>query len=316
MDTYFLFTPTAWAESLQRSKIGRIFCWNPKNTKKTDDPQSEYCESSSSNNPIQCFNIVDMPDYLRFNPWILSGYRGPKLTTVESLQSLTYLHNETVNIFTHGAPILFVMFNFVNLFGSLPGCLFTYFHAISCLTPWCGSFIYHVMMNHKRGKKFYTKLLCWDMSGIWFTQTFGALTTISVSFAALEDSHRHLIIGFYLLLSVYALYKGITAKNTWQRMSSFVALVVIRVFAFIYRQNTSNEPLSGYHLMHVINQEALPILGAIISAARLPERFYPGQFDLIFNSHNIMHCLVVAGGIHMHLAFRQEIILAKTYNHF
>lgn len=119
------------------------------------------------------------------------------------------------------------------------------------------------------------------------------------------------------MLSLYALYKGLTAENTWQRMSSFVALVTIRVMAFVYRQSTAGEyPLEGYHLLHVINQEALPILGAILSAARLPERFWPGRFDLFCNSHNLMHCLVVAGGIHMHLAFRKEIELARIYNHF
>ena len=35
------------------------------------------------------------------------------------------------------------------------------------------------------------------------------------------------------------------------------------------------------------------ILGAALYALRVPERWYPKQFDLIGNSHNIFHCLVV-----------------------
>lgn len=46
--------------------------------------------------------INDVPGYLRFNPFILTGYRAPELTSSQCIASLCYFHNETVNIMTHG----------------------------------------------------------------------------------------------------------------------------------------------------------------------------------------------------------------------
>ena len=43
----------------------------------------------------------DMPPHLQFNPYIFTGYR-PLLTFWGSINSLFYLHNETINILTHG----------------------------------------------------------------------------------------------------------------------------------------------------------------------------------------------------------------------
>uniref|UniRef100_T1GVH7 Uncharacterized protein n=1 Tax=Megaselia scalaris TaxID=36166 RepID=T1GVH7_MEGSC len=42
----------------------------------------------------------DMPKYLQFNPYVLTGYR-PLTTFKGCCFSLFYWHNETVNIFTH-----------------------------------------------------------------------------------------------------------------------------------------------------------------------------------------------------------------------
>lgn len=45
--------------------------------------------------------IEDVPNYLRYNPYIKCGYRQ-QLDIKQCCSSLFYLHNETVNIYTHG----------------------------------------------------------------------------------------------------------------------------------------------------------------------------------------------------------------------
>lgn len=257
---------------------------------------------------LRNYHITEMPDYLRFNPWILNGYRSPELSTVECFKSIGYLHNETINILSHGIPIVYVVLNYRSIFSAhLFQSYLTYCHIISCLSPWLGSFLYHVLMNHKLGRKVYFKLLQGDMLGIWITQTFGALTTISSSFIMCSKATRYYTTLFYLLLSIYALYKGLTANSAWQRPFSFSLLVFMRVVAFITRLSTQTQTLKDLHIVHVVMQELWPIFGAIIAATRIPERFCPGQFDLFLNSHNIMHCMVVLGAIHMHLAFMTDI---------
>jgi len=50
----------------------------------------------------------------------------------------------------------------------------------------------------------------------------------------------------------------------------------------------------------LIIEGLLYIAGAGIYAARVPERFAPGKFDLLGASHQVFHCLVVAAaGSHL-----------------
>lgn len=43
----------------------------------------------------------EMPEHLQFNPYILTGYR-PLSDAWGCISSMWYLHNETINIVTHG----------------------------------------------------------------------------------------------------------------------------------------------------------------------------------------------------------------------
>ena len=41
---------------------------------------------------------------------------------------------------------------------------------------------------------------------------------------------------------------------------------------------------------------------------RVPERFFPGRFDFFFNSHHIMHVLVLVAVVHMHHAAKLDMM--------
>ncbi len=46
---------------------------------------------------------------------------------------------------------------------------------------------------------------------------------------------------------------------------------------------------------------ALYLIGALLYAARIPERIFPGKFDIWFQSHQIFHVFVVAAAyVHYH----------------
>ena len=48
----------------------------------------------------------DLPSWLQYNPFVLTGHR-PELHSVRRvLQSLFYIHNETGNIYSHGLGAL------------------------------------------------------------------------------------------------------------------------------------------------------------------------------------------------------------------
>ena len=57
--------------------------------------------TTSDERPLQNYRITEVADHLRFNPFILEGYRS-NLNFKQSLLSLFYLHNESTNIYSHG----------------------------------------------------------------------------------------------------------------------------------------------------------------------------------------------------------------------
>lgn len=140
----------------------------------------------------------EVPAHLRFNKYVLYYYR-PITDWRGCLASLLYIHNETVNILTHGrnewsyswrlanAVILiclalppFIIFYYLRTMlpwdklDTIP--ILPYLHVISCLSPWIGSTLYHLFMSHKSGLTTYKQLLAMDMFGIWVAQNCGMIS--------------------------------------------------------------------------------------------------------------------------------------------
>ncbi|GAB6028470.1 hypothetical protein CHUAL_002629 [Chamberlinius hualienensis] len=252
--------------------------------------------------------ISDMPSYLQFNQYIVGGYR-PLSSTWECIKSIFTLNNETVNILTHGIPLVYIMMNANTL---LPwdeinvSCL-PFIHIVAISTSWVGSFIYHLFMNHKTGEKTYNRLLNLDMLGIWFTESFGAVTTIYASIYCLPVPVHYFVFSFYTILSAIALHKALTADSPWERRCSFALQVGVRAVLLVLRLSPygGGDPRSK---VHVLLQDLLAIIGAVIGAVRIPERWYPGYLDFIGNSHHLMHILVVTAVVHMHKAAKLDLL--------
>jgi len=61
-------------------------------------------------------------------------------------------------------------------------------------------------------------------------------------------------------------------------------------------------------LTHLLVQDALAVVGAFIGASNIPERWLkPGSLDLLANSHNLMHVIVVWAAYEMHLAVALDL---------
>ena len=69
------------------------------NHKFLGDKEAEDKKARVPKNELRHWN--DMPKHLQFNPYIYTGYR-PLMTASECLKSIFQLHNETVNILSHG----------------------------------------------------------------------------------------------------------------------------------------------------------------------------------------------------------------------
>lgn len=252
--------------------------------------------------------LHDVPFHLQFNRYIRTGYR-PQMCLWECAMSLFHWHNETVNILTHGIPLMCIAISIPYLLPwqdiSVP--FLPYSHVVAIMSPWLGSSIYHLFMNHKRGEDLYDRLLQLDMVGIWVTQSFGALTTVYASIYCLPLPLKRFTLVFYAILSGVALYKAMVARDPWQRRLSFTLQFCLRACLFCLRLTSlgGGDPSS---IMHVILQDTLAILGGAIGALRVPERWIPGRLDNFGNSHHIMHVLVVVAIVHMHVAARYDLV--------
>lgn len=93
-NNYVMKEATKRRDDYQRLATNRSKC--------DDDSVDHKDEDSLLDNGQNLCEIKDVPQYLRFNPFILSGYRAPDMSSKECVLSLCYFHNETVNILTHG----------------------------------------------------------------------------------------------------------------------------------------------------------------------------------------------------------------------
>ncbi|XP_065721630.2 progestin and adipoQ receptor family member 4 [Drosophila suzukii] len=262
---------------------------------------SSSSASGSGENVVQLLPWQDMPTYLQFNPYVLRGYR-PLQTFKGCLLSLFYWHNETINILTHAIPIFYILAIVPGLMPWDSGYKFLSFcHVFGSVAPWCGSFVYHLFMNIEKGENVYYTLLKLDMVGIWVSQSFGALPLVTATTLCFPPVLKWLIIVSYCVLSLWGLYKALTASSPWQRRLCFALPFGMRSILTFLRIRGM---VGGSHmaLSHVYLQDGVSILGGAIGAMRIPEKWFPGVVDFYLNSHNIMHVLVVVAVYSMHKA--------------
>ncbi|XP_043289690.1 progestin and adipoQ receptor family member 4 [Venturia canescens] len=275
-----------------------------------DDDQPTNAVNQTSEEKITLRNWSDMPRHLQFNPHIKTGYR-PLTTFVGCILSLFYLHNETVNILTHGLAILYVLVTVPYLLPWSAQGYFTGFlswcHLIGAVSPWIGSFLYHLFMNLNHGEAVYMRLLKLDMLGIWVCQSVGAIPMIAASVHCLPSVLWHLCIMAYCCLSLWGLFKAMRAKSPWERRLCFSPPFMMRMFFLALRcfRIGGGNPEA---LTHILLQDLVAVIGGSIGALRIPEKWLPGQVDIVLNSHNIMHVVVVIAVWSMHSATVQDLV--------
>lgn len=69
--------------------------------KRNDDKEEAPWHQTGSAAPEGLKNWDEIPSWQQDNEYILSGYRVPTGSFFRSFQSLVYVHNETVNIYSH-----------------------------------------------------------------------------------------------------------------------------------------------------------------------------------------------------------------------
>lgn len=266
----------------------------------------------------------DLPHWQRDNHHIHTGYRPASFSFLVSFQSLSYLHNETVNIYSHLLPSILAIPGAILLYQALSpryetasqadiiafGCFFA--GAAFCLGM---SATYHTIVNHSPTVSRIGNAL--DYLGIVGLIVGSFIPSIYYGFYCIPGLQRL----YWTMICTIGLGCGCVSvlpqfrTPRWRpfRAAMFVSMGLSAVFPVIHGlQLYGGEQMKRQiGLMWMLLQGFLYILGAGIYAVRVPERLRPGKFDILGSSHQIFHVLVVCAAV----AHLTGLLKAFDYRH-
>ncbi|KAI0475329.1 HlyIII-domain-containing protein [Xylariaceae sp. FL0804] len=267
----------------------------------------------------------ELPAWHQDNKFIRHGYRPVSHSTAACLRSWTYLHNETVNIYTHLVPAValllgegYVLAYLCTRFPNLTAAAYAVIAVLLLSATACLglSSAYHTLMCHSREVE--SRWLRLDLVGI-VVLTFGCF--VSGIFVAFWCEHT-LRAVYWSMIAVLSLVSAVVMLAPqfqgprWRtlRLLTFVvaglsgglAPVVNGIVRFGFRQMLRQASLAYY-----LAEGGLFLLGAVVYATRFPESVRPGAFDVWGSSHQIFHVLVVLATV-AHLV---GVLKAFDYNY-
>lgn len=255
------------------------------------------------------YSFEELPNWQKDNEHILHGYVRETGNLKDSLKSLFYLHNESVNIYTHLLPaLLFLAFTFATEFymKKFPTTnTADYFYislfflgAFTCLIL---SSIFHCVKCHSLPVATFGNKL--DYLGI---VALISTSMISILYYGFYDS-KYLFYSFSGLTSFFGFlcaYMSLKDKFRAREWRPYRALVfVIFGLSAIFPIMTGlfyfglNEIALRVSLKWVVLEGVLYIFGAFLYGIRFPERLAPGRFDIWGHSHQLFHVLVVIAAL-------------------
>ncbi|KAL4920508.1 mPR-like GPCR protein [Aspergillus aurantiobrunneus] len=255
----------------------------------------------------------EVPSWYTHGSFVHTGYRPVNGSVSLCVNSLRFIHNETVNIYSHLVPaaialasngLLHLYFRDRYPTASLVDQLALHVYLITSVFCFGVSSIYHTLLCHSEAYSgLWVRL---DYMGI-ILQTIGSFVSgIYVSFYCNPGLQKlyWTMIGVLGLLSTVIVVSPRFQGSQWRmlRLSTFVAtglsgLLPIIHAASIYPYALLNQQMGvGYYLAEGL---AL-IIGTIFYATHFPESWTPGKFDIWGASHQIFHLFVVlSAGIHV-----------------
>lgn len=255
------------------------------------------------------YSWEEIPEWQRDNEHILHGYVLETKSVSECLKSLLYLHNESVNIYTHLIPgICFLLVALFDKFAikkfpstGLIDYLMIDFFFLGGFTCLIMSSTFHCFKCHSLEIATLGNKL--DYLGI---VALIVSSMISILYYGFSDNNAFfygfsgLTLAFGIACSVVSLKERFRSRE-WRayRALLFVAFglsAVLPVIAGIIFYGV-RETWSRIQLKWVLLEGVLYILGALLYGIRFPERLAPGYFDIWGHSHQLFHVLVVIAAL-------------------
>ncbi|KAF7951666.1 hypothetical protein EAE96_006965 [Botrytis aclada] len=252
----------------------------------------------------------EVAEWRQDNEYILTGYRPETKSSLRSFRSVFHLHNETINIHCHllGA-VLFALLPIYIYHTLLPRyndaatadlVVFALFFG-GVAVCFGLSFLYHTLNNHShQTAAFWIEL---DYLGIVALMWGSTVATIYHGFICdvkLQRIYWSMITLLSLALTLFTLLPPFRTpffrpyRTLMYAALGLSAVIFIVHSIVIYGISLQYKRLS---LGWIVGMAGLNFVGALAYSSRIPEKYYPGRFDIYGNSHQILHCMVVLAAL-------------------
>ncbi|KAJ5669169.1 mPR-like GPCR protein [Penicillium macrosclerotiorum] len=279
-------------------------------------------KASKARNVLLSFG--ELPEWQQDNRYIIHGYRPISGSARVSFRSWSYVHNESVNIYSHLIPAAIFLLGewyiqkyLASRYSNMTGVdlfIFAFFllTAVICLGL---STTYHTLMNHSHEvEQLWLRL---DLIGIVVLTLGDFVSGIYMVFWC-EPLQRKIYWSMIGTLGLLTILIMINPKFQGQKFRAF------RTLTFVTTGLSGFAPLihgiKMFGVSQMMKQSGMPyylvegvflLMGALIYATKFPESRYPGIFDIYGSSHQIFHILVVFAAVTQLIG----ILKAFDYNH-
>ncbi|KAL8651513.1 MAG: hypothetical protein Q9226_004680 [Calogaya cf. arnoldii] len=267
----------------------------------------------------------DLPHPWRVNPHITKGYRFSE-SKVDCVHSIFTFSNETVNIWSHAIGLIIVLaiaFHFypssINFAHSSKTDIFFaatfFFAACKCLVCSC---MWHTMSSIAE-QNLMERFACVDYTGISLLIAASIMTTEYTAFYCEPVSQ-----WTYLSLTALLGVAGVIlpwhptfnrADMNWFRVLFYISLAATGFAPVFQLCLTRDTTWAWYFYTPIAKSVMVYLVGAVIYASQVPERWLRGWFDYAGSSHNIWHLAVLGGIIYHYIAMQQFFSFAFARAH-
>ncbi|KAK4141510.1 mPR-like GPCR protein [Dichotomopilus funicola] len=265
--------------------------------------------STTSHVAERLFTSKEVPPWYS-EPFIYTGYRPINYSVDFCLRSLAYLHNETVNIFSHLIPgfIALILISIIPRYfdehfpdASWKDIVVVQIYLATSAICFTISALYHTLLCHSEW--YHGLWVRFDYTAILFQMLGSFVSGIYIGFYCepnLQKLYWSMIGGLSLLSAVIVLNPKYQSRK-WRplRVSSFVATgfsafapIIHAALIFPYHQLDQQAGLRYYYV-----EGALVLIGTVHYMSHFPESWKPGKFDIWGASHQIFHIFVVLSAV-------------------
>ncbi|KAG0280811.1 hypothetical protein BGZ95_008603 [Linnemannia exigua] len=325
-------TTTSMSSAHNIQSHGTIHSIRPVTESSTSNDEGEEADEttpvlgSGGHGPICTWD--ELPAWMRDNPAILTGYRRQNFSYTKCAASLGFLHNESVNVWSHLlgaiACIIVAPLAYFKIFLTLETIHWTdivHFYifmagAIICLSM---SALFHLFHCHSEPVSHHWNRC--DYVGIVFLISGSFYPAIFYGFYCFRTFQIMYIamISIFGGATVIAVTKPIfrTPQYRWIRSCLFLAMGLSAVFPIIHGLVLYGIQLArkAIALDYMIIMGFFYVFGAILYGTRTPERFFPGKFDHFGSSHQIFHICVLFGVLTHFLGVTKAMAFWHDSNH-